>query len=115
MRYVGQEHAVTVDLPLRLFQRRDRTAIKRAFDAMHAHRYGTIAPDERAEIVELAQHGHGHYAQAARTKIKRGGARRRKRRFTGRRHGLLRGRGFVATPTYERDACSPATASSARR
>ena len=30
MRYVGQEHAVTVDLPLRLFEREDRAAIKRA-------------------------------------------------------------------------------------
>jgi hypothetical protein len=33
MRYVGQEHAVTVDLPLRLFTRQNRAGIKRAFDA----------------------------------------------------------------------------------
>ena len=32
MRYVGQEHAVTVDLPLKVFERADRVAIKR----MHA-------------------------------------------------------------------------------
>src|SRR5262249_45238452 len=53
MRYVGQEHAVTVDLPLRVFEKRDRAAIKRHFDAMHELRYGTSAPDERAEIVSL--------------------------------------------------------------
>jgi N-methylhydantoinase A len=53
MRYVGQEHAVTVDLPMRLFAREDRAAIKRAFDAMHAQRYGTSAPAEPAEIVSL--------------------------------------------------------------
>ena len=53
MRYVGQEHAVTVDLPLKVFERADRVAIKRAFDAMHEQRYGTSAPDERAEIVSL--------------------------------------------------------------
>ena len=53
MRYVGQEHAVTVDLPLRCSQRADRAAIKRHFDAMHELRYGTSAPDERAEIVSL--------------------------------------------------------------
>src|ERR1700694_1812648 len=53
MRYVGQEHAVTVDLPLKVFERQDRVAIKRAFDAMHELRYGTSAPDERAEIVSL--------------------------------------------------------------
>src|SRR5262252_6817032 len=41
MRYVGQEHAVTVDLPLKVFERQDRRAIKRLFDAMHELRYGT--------------------------------------------------------------------------
>src|SRR5215470_10998794 len=40
MRYVGQEHAVTVDLPLKVFERQDRRAIKRLFDAMHELRYG---------------------------------------------------------------------------
>src|SRR6185312_615785 len=53
MRYVGQEHAVTVDLPLAVFRKRDRAAIKRHFDEMHELRYGTSAPAERAEIVSL--------------------------------------------------------------
>src|SRR5579862_1557643 len=53
MRYVGQEHAVTVDLPLALFTAKERNGIKRAFDEMHLLRYGTNAPDERAEIVSL--------------------------------------------------------------
>ncbi len=53
MRYVGQEHAVTVDLPMTVFARGDRKAIKRHFDAMHEQRYGTSAPAERAEIVSL--------------------------------------------------------------
>ena len=35
MRYVGQEHAVAVDLPLNVFAKRDRATIKRRFDAMH--------------------------------------------------------------------------------
>src|SRR6185437_16001548 len=35
MRYVGQEHAVTVDLPMPLFAAQDREGIKRAFDEMH--------------------------------------------------------------------------------
>ena len=35
MRYVGQEHAVTVDLPMRVFAAQDRAAIKRHFDDMH--------------------------------------------------------------------------------
>src|SRR5437660_8548863 len=53
MRYVGQEHAVTVDLPARVFEEQDRAAIKRHFDDMHLLRYGTSAPTERAEIVSL--------------------------------------------------------------
>src|SRR5260370_6657230 len=53
MRYVGQEHAVTVDIPLAVFGRRDANAIKRLFDAMHELRYGTCAPAEPAEVVSL--------------------------------------------------------------
>ena len=53
MRYVGQEHAVTVELPRELFERQDRDGIKRRFDAVHATRYGYSAPGEQAEIVSL--------------------------------------------------------------
>jgi N-methylhydantoinase A len=53
MRYVGQEHAVTVELPLGLFQAQDRDGIKRRFDAVHATRYGYAAAAEKAEIVSL--------------------------------------------------------------
>src|SRR5207237_4601432 len=53
MRYVGQEHPVTVDLPMRVFDKQDRTAIKQHFDDMHLVRYGTSAPSEPAEIVSL--------------------------------------------------------------
>ena len=53
MRYVGQEHAVTIDLPTEYFERQDRGAIKRRFDEVHLQRYGTCAPNEPAEIVSL--------------------------------------------------------------
>jgi N-methylhydantoinase A len=53
MRYVGQEHAVTVELPLDLFERQDRDGIKAHFDAVHEIRYGYSAPAEKAEIVSL--------------------------------------------------------------
>lgn len=42
MRYVGQEHAVTVDLPHDFFVRKDRGAIKNHFDEVHKVRYGTV-------------------------------------------------------------------------
>src|SRR4030095_14382559 len=53
MRYVGQEHPVTVELAPGVFRRRDRGAIKKHFDDVHLQRYGTCAPEERAEIVSL--------------------------------------------------------------
>ena len=53
MRYVGQEHAVTVDLPGKFFADKDRAAIKRRFDEVHAIRYGTSAPKEPADLVSL--------------------------------------------------------------
>ena len=53
MRYVGQEHPCTIELPPQLFRRRDRDGIKRRFDEVHQLRYGTCAPGEAAEIVSL--------------------------------------------------------------
>src|SRR5215472_16948419 len=72
MRYVGQEHAVTVDLPQRVFARQDRAAIKRHFDEMHEQRYGTSAPDERAEIVSLRATVTGLMRKPPPEKMKRG-------------------------------------------
>src|SRR6185436_10046570 len=72
MRYVGQEHAVTVDLPMGVFSRGDRAAIKRHFDAMHERRYGTCAPDERAEIVSLRSTVTGLMRKPPQEKIRRG-------------------------------------------
>ena len=53
MRYVGQEHPVTVELSPAVFRKRNRDAIKHHFDQVHLLRYGTNAPEERAEIVSL--------------------------------------------------------------
>lgn len=53
MRYVGQEHAVTVEVPGELFRARDAAAIKAHFDDIHDVRYGYSSRDETAEIVSL--------------------------------------------------------------
>jgi N-methylhydantoinase A len=103
MRYVGQEHAVTVDLPLELFAKQDRPAIKRAFDAMHELRYGTSAPDERAEIVSLRSTVTGVMRKPPQEKIKRGKRVPDKAAFTGKRPVHFGG-GFKPTPTYARAA-----------
>ncbi|MGC1280665.1 MAG: hypothetical protein WA893_20980, partial [Xanthobacteraceae bacterium] len=103
MRYVGQEHAVTVDLPLVVFKRRERQAIKDHFDAMHAQRYGTSAPDERAEIVSLRSTVTGLMRKPPQSKIARGQKIPPKTAFGGKRRVYYAGR-FHATPTYRRAA-----------
>ncbi|MDE0335392.1 MAG: hydantoinase/oxoprolinase family protein, partial [Defluviicoccus sp.] len=103
--YVGQEHAVTVDLPMDVFENRDREAIKAHFDAMHELRYGTNAPAENAEIVSLRTTVTGVMRKPAFETVKTGGpepsgaARRGKRPVYFDEAG-----GFVDTPTYVREA-----------
>ena len=103
MRYVGQEHAVTVDLPLGVFGRGDRKAIKRHFDAMHAQRYGTSAPEERAEIVSLRSTVTGLMRKPPQRKIARGQKAAPAAALSGKRQVYFGGR-FRATPTYRRAA-----------
>ena len=103
MRYVGQEHAVTVDLPLKVFEKQDRAAIKRHFDAMHALRYGTSAPDEHAEIVSFRSTVTGAMRKPPQEKIKRGRSAPDKAAFTGKRPVYLGGK-YRPTPTYARSA-----------
>jgi len=104
MRYVGQEHAVTVDLPMRVFEKQDRAAIKRHFDDMHLGRYGTSAPAERAEIVSLRSTVTGVMRKPAPEEVARGAAAPPKEAFTGKRPVYFEGRGFVATRTFARAA-----------
>jgi N-methylhydantoinase A len=105
MRYVGQEHAVTVDLPLELFVAADRAGIKRRFDAMHELRYGTSAPEERAEIVSLRSTVAGALSKPPRTTIEAGDVRPVATASTGTRPVYFReAGGFVDTPTYARAA-----------
>src|SRR5258708_20240990 len=72
MRYVGQEHPVTVDLPMSVFAKKDRKAIKQHFDDDHLQRYGTSAPDERAEIVSLRVTVAGLMKKPPQERIKKG-------------------------------------------
>ncbi len=103
MRYVGQEHAVSVDLPIALFAAGDRDGIKRAFDEMHLVRYGTNAPQERAEIVSLRSTITGIMRKPPQEKIATGAAEPPKDAFRGTRPAYFaENTGFVATPTFAR-------------
>ena len=95
MRYVGQEHAVTVELPLKVFKKRDRDEIKRLFDAMHELRYGTSAPQERAEIVSLRSTVTGVMRKPAQATIREGQRKPPAAAFTGKR-SVFFGKGFRA-------------------
>jgi N-methylhydantoinase A len=103
MRYVGQEHAVTVDLPMAVFKRADRKAIKRHFDAMHAQRYGTSAPEERAEIVSLRSTVSGIMRKPPQRKIARGRRTPPAAALGGTRKVYFGGR-FRSTPVFWRPA-----------
>ncbi|MDB5571093.1 MAG: hydantoinase/oxoprolinase family protein [Hyphomicrobiales bacterium] len=72
MRYVGQEHAVTIELPPALLRKQDRTGVKQRFDAEHQLRYGTCAPKEAAEIVSLRVTVSGVMKKPALEEITRG-------------------------------------------
>jgi N-methylhydantoinase A len=104
MRYVGQEHAVTVDLPAQVFADGDRDAIKRHFDEMHLQRYGTSAPAERAEIVSLRTTVIGVMRKPVIEEIAAGGTAPAKAARTGARLVYFDGHGFVETRTYAREA-----------
>ncbi len=104
MRYVGQEHAVTVDLPVQVFADGDRDAIKRHFDQMHLQRYGTSAPAERAEIVSLRTTVTGVMRKPVIEEIAAGGTAPAKAARTGARFVYFDGHGFVETRTYAREA-----------
>ncbi|MBD2750386.1 hydantoinase/oxoprolinase family protein [Microvirga sp. BT688] len=101
MRYVGQEHAVTVELPRELFEQGDREAIKRHFDAQHAIRYGTSAPGEPAELVSLRTTVTGVMRKPPRHTVPAGGAEPDPEALS-RRKPVYFGE-LLDTPVYERD------------
>ena len=103
MRYVGQEHAVTVELPIELFQAEDRDGIKQRFDAVHATRYGYSAPGEKAEIVSLRSAVTGVMRKPLPERIVQGEARPPAEAARGTRPVYFaEAGGYVETPTYDR-------------
>jgi N-methylhydantoinase A len=104
MRYVGQEHAVTVDLPVELFQQQDRAGIKALFDAVHQTRYGFSVATEKAEIVSLRSAVVGQMRKPPFEHIAKGGAEPDAGAFRGKRPVYFASNGFVDTPTYDRPA-----------
>jgi N-methylhydantoinase A len=113
MRYVGQEHAVTVDLPMTVFGAQDRDGIKTYFDDMHELRYGTSARGEKAEIVSLRSTVTGIMRKPPHETVAAGTSSPPEDSVTGNRPVFFQeARGFVETPTFARDmllACNRIT------
>ena len=72
MRYVGQEHAVTVEIPTQVFEHGNKAEIKRLFDAVHLQRYGYSSDAEKAEIVSIRTSVVGHMPKPELAKLAAG-------------------------------------------
>jgi N-methylhydantoinase A len=104
MRYVGQEHPVTVELPADVFRRRSRDSLKARFDDEHLRRYGTCAPEEPAEIVSLRAKVTGAMRKPPLERIARGARSPLASARRGRRSVYFAELGrAVATPAYARE------------
>jgi N-methylhydantoinase A len=53
LRYVGQEHTISIPVRERAQLSGDFTELRTLFDAAHHERYGQAAPDERIEVVNV--------------------------------------------------------------
>jgi N-methylhydantoinase A len=104
MRYVGQEHPVTVDLSSEVFKKRERQVIKHQFDEVHLRRYGTCAPKEAAEIVSLRVTVSGIMKKPPLEKILKGSAKPTKKALNGNRLVYFAELNkSVLTPTFNRE------------
>lgn len=100
MRYVGQEHSVTVPMPATFLNEEDVAAAKSAFDRLHESRYSHNAPDEPAEFVNLRVSAVGWLQKPKLSRL----SLRRTEPLRPTRHRLLwiPGHSYVQTPVYER-------------
>jgi len=104
MRYTGQEHAVTVDIPLAAFKGHDLVEIKRHFDDLHLQRYGYSSERENAEIVSVRSSLIGKIPKPVLVPIVQGEARpATDAKVTERAVIFDSDSGWVTTPVYSRE------------
>jgi N-methylhydantoinase A len=104
MRYMGQEHAVSVDLAQHFFEAKDSAAIKQHFDDVHAIRYGTSAPKEPADIVSLRVTALGRMKKPPRNSVEAGSAQVDAAALRTHKPVYFRSaNAFIATAVYKRE------------
>ncbi|MBX5492761.1 MAG: hydantoinase/oxoprolinase family protein [Chloroflexi bacterium] len=104
MRYVRQEHAVTVQLPPHLGSEEDRALVKRLFDAAHEQRYSHSAPEEECELVSLRVAVIG---EVRKPPLERRNATGETPRPRGYREVYVEGSGWQRWPAYARAVLPP--------
>ncbi|WP_433171443.1 hydantoinase/oxoprolinase family protein [Actinoallomurus sp. CA-150999] len=100
MRYLGQEHTVTVALPP--MAGGGIAALKERFDAEHRERFGHSAPGEPAEIVSLRVSAVGALSRPELAKISVGGRTPEDAARTGERDIFFPAHGILRTPVFQR-------------
>lgn len=103
MRYVGQEHTVTVTLPALDTGSAGIAQLKKDFDAVHQERYSHCAPEEPAQIVSLRVSAIGRLTKPNLAKIREGDSMPPAQALTGSRDVIFNPAvGAVSTPIYIR-------------
>ena len=103
MRYVGQEHAVTVEISSAAFKHKRLSAIKEAFDIVHLERYGRGSPHESAEIVSLRSTILGELKKPLLEKIAQGSKNAPKSSISGVRKVIFDDLKAMETKIYQRE------------
>ena len=103
MRYIGQEHAVTVEIPAAAFKRKNLDALKAVFDEAHRERYGRGSPNEPAEIVSLRSTVIGVLKKPVLETIRTGTRKPVASALRGQRQVYFEGEGWLNTQVYHRD------------
>jgi N-methylhydantoinase A len=102
MRYVGQEHAVTADIPTALLKARDSAGIKARFDAIHQSRYGYASAAEAVEVVSLRCSVSGIMAKPQLAPIEAGTETPAAEALIEKRNVYFAASGFRRTPVFDR-------------
>jgi N-methylhydantoinase A len=103
VRYVGQEHTVTVSLPPSCAGPDAAAELKQLFDSAHEQRYSHSAANEAAQIVSLRVSAIGELAKPALAHIAEGADDPTDRALTGRRDVVFSpADGPIPTPVYSR-------------
>jgi N-methylhydantoinase A len=103
MRYVGQEHAVTVEISAAALKSPNKALIKAAFDRAHEERYGRGSPNEAAEIVSIRSAISGVMKKPKLEKIATGKTKPLVAALRGKRRAYFGSAGWCLTPVYQRD------------